>query len=731
MEQKIVFDERWAKVLTGALSFSCAIAAFAADDRQEQGQSDDAVQLDEIVVTESWPQFKSLNTTEMTGKAIAKKQSRISDTSALFDDVPGVSRYGSGGLSSLPVIHGLNDDRVKVQINGMSITSACANHMNPPLSYIDMRNVEQATVVAGITPVSVGGDSLGGTIILDAITPRFATAEEGTIFGGSISSFYRTNGEAFGGSVTLNAAGEHVALSYTASHTESDNYKAGGGFKVKSSQYEAQNHSMTLALGNDDHQLVVNAGQQNIPRQGFPNARMDMVDNDSTFGNVRYKGKFGWGNLETRFYYEHTRHEMNFLPDKRPGDMPMKTVGKNLGYLIKAEIPLTDRDTLRIGNEYHRNELDDWWPPVAGSMMMGPEIFWNVRNGERDRIGTFAEWEARWTEEWSSLLGLRHDHVSMNADTVQPYSSTSMMHRADRLAAGIFNGRSRDRTDDNFDLTALVRYTPNDTSHFEAGYARKNRSPNLYERYAWGLGSMAMYMNGWFGDGNGYVGDPDLEPEVAHTISATFGWHDARQQKWEVKITPYYTYVEDYIDVDRCPVTPGTACTAANLRATDGFVFLKFANHDAQLYGVDVSGKALLGDTRFGQFTGRAILGYVRGENLDTGDNLYHMMPVNGKLTVDHQWGGWSNAVELQLVAPKTDVTDVRNELKTGGYALVNLRTGYEWKHVRVDAGLDNLLDKNYDLPLGGAYLGSRPMAYGTALPGMGRSAYVGVTFTF
>jgi hypothetical protein len=49
------------------------------------------------------------------------------------------------------------------------------------------------------------------------------------------------------------------------------------------------------------------------------------------------------------------------------------------------------------------------------------------------------------------------------------------------------------------------------------------------------------------GDGNGYVGDVDLEPEKAHTLAATFDWH-AADRAWEFRATPYYTHVTDYID---------------------------------------------------------------------------------------------------------------------------------------------------------------------------------------
>jgi iron complex outermembrane receptor protein len=244
---------------------------------------------------------------------------------------------------------------------------------------------------------------------------------------------------------------------------------------------------------------------------------------------------------------------------------------------------------------------------------------------------------------------------------------------------------------------------------------------------------MSAGMNGWFGDSNAYVGNLDLRPEVANTLSGTAGWHAPSKQGWEVKVTPYYTRVQDYIDVDRCPLIAdgSNGCTAARFAATSGFVTLQFANHSARLYGVDSSVRIPLG----GSFELAGVLGYVRGENLDTGDNLYHMMPLNGNLALEHHRGQWSSRLEFQAVDAKTDVQAVRNELRTPGYALLNLRSGYKWKLVerasmRLDAGVDNLTNRKYDLPLGGRYwVGDKTGA--SSVPGMGRSLYTGLTFEF
>ena len=111
-----------------------------------------------------------------------------------------------------------------------------------------------------------------------------------------------------------------------------------------------------------------------------------------------------------------------------------------------------------------------------------------------------------------------------------------------------------------------------------------------------------------------------------------------------------------------------------------------------------------------------------------TDDHLYHMMPVNGKIALEQRVGRWTNVIETVLV---------HNEVDTGAYALLNLRSSYQWNNLRVDFGIENVFDTFYDLPLGGLYLGQGAtmaadgIPWGVALPGMGRSVYVATNLKF
>ena len=671
-------------------------------------------------------------------ETIVPARARISDTASLLAGAPGLDIYNSGGVSGLPAIHGMADDRVNVLVNGMSLASACGNHMNPPTSYIDPANVGSVSVMAGITPVSRGGDSIGGTIAIDSAAPEFAARDQSVAIHGGVSAFHRTNGVVNGGNAWVSASTGNFRVGYVGSYVTANDYKDGAGATIKSTLYESQNNDLQLAGRFGNHLITADLGYQHIPQQGFVNARMDMTGNQGKFANLHYEGVFARVRVGARVYYENTRHTMNILADKTPGmNMPMDTKGTNLGYSVEAEIPLSARDTLRVGNELRRFTLDDWWTPVMAMVgSMGPDTLLNVNNGRRDVFGTFVEWEARRGKGWTELIGVRSDVVRMNTDYVAGYNmvATTTGSSAYYADARDFNARDHYRLDNNFDVTALARYEANSTSTYEFGYARKTRSPSIYERYLWvKRSSMSANMNGWFGDANGYTGDLDLRPEVANSLSATAGWHAASKQGWEVKITPYYTRVQDYIDVDRCPVIAdgSNGCTAAKFNATSGFVTLQFANHAARLYGVDSSFRVPLP----GSFALAGVLGYVRGENLDTGGNLYHIMPLHGNLGLEHRRGQWFSTLEFQAVDAKTDVQAVRNELRTPGYALVNLRSSYQWKLVegasmRFDAGIDNLGNRKYDLPLGGRYwIGDK--TGNSSVPGMGRTFYGGLTFQF
>jgi iron complex outermembrane receptor protein len=716
------------------------------------------------VTSEKLQPLPVLTSTDLDAADLQRLRANTSDTASLLDGQPGVSLYRAGGVSSLPSIHGMADDRIRIKVDGMDLISSCPNHMNSPLSYLAPTNVGTMKTYAGIAPVSLGGDSIGGTVVAKTKEPEFAESGQGVLVKGEAGVRYRSNGDGKSANVSATMATENFSATYSGATTQANNYKAADKFKnftatgrtghllgqdeVGSTAYEARNHNLDFALKSGNHLVELKLGYQDIPYELYPNQRMDMLENEQTRINLRYLGQFDWGSFEARAYHERVSHTMDFGDDKMflytagntTQGMPMRTKGRTTGASAKFNIDLTAQDLLRVGAEYQRYTLLDWWPAVIGSMGMGPNDFTNINGGERDRAALYGEWEKHLTSKWVSLLGARYEQVETSAGMVHGYNlataPTSVvgmdMMNQKRDAVG-FNNSNRNKTDHNWDMTATARYTPDQTRDVEFGVARKVRSPNLYERYSWSTASMMAIMNNYVGDGNGYIGDVNLKSEKAYTASATFDWH-AADRAWEAKATPFYTYVDDYIDAIQWN---GTSNTARSPLQTNRFTVLKYANQSARLYGLDLSGHVPLGSNQFGQFGLKALLNYTRGENRDTGDDLYNIMPLNAKLTLTHKLGGWDNQLEWVGVTSKGNVSNVRNEIKTPGYGVLNLRGSYSWSRVRVDVGVENLFDKMYYLPLGGAYVGQgttmgiNSIPWGIAVPGMGRSIYAGVNVKF
>lgn len=685
-------------------------------------------QTDPTPITEPAPQTAPATTGGAQGGQVlqgdrARSALASSDAPGLLRGLAGTSVWGAGGVSGLPAINGMGADRVQVSVGGMTTGPACPNQMNPTMSYISPEMAGTLHAQGAAAPVSAGGDFSGGRITIEAADPVFAApaADGGPAVkrSGMVSVFGRSSGAALGLDATATVAGARAALTWRGSFARAGNYRSGNGTEILSSSFQSQNRALEFIHKGDASKLTLSMGGQIMPYQGFPTQPMDMTLNRSLWGNARYEADLGWGKLELSGFAHGVRHGMNLMSDKlnwpsfdgSQAIMPMGTKALDTGASAKLTLPTGAGGSLALGLEAHRYRLHDWWDPVVpdASAMMSPYAFINLNHASRDRLGAFAEWRQVWGGGLSSVMGLRVDRVSMDTGPVHGYGDPNPagdpQYGGD---AAVFNAQAHARSDLAIDASAALRWQPSAGQNHELAFARRSRAPNLYERYSWSTNIMAMQMTGWFGDGNGYVGNPDLRPEVNNSVDLTLRWRDAKSDRWEIVVNPTYSRVTDYIDADRCTTTAISAAYTRcghpdNASVMDDFVFLRFANHSAHVAGLNLSGRLRLANSdRLGQFDLRAQGAALRGWR-DDGVNLYNIMPPNAKIALDHRKGAWGSTLELELVAAKHLTSSVRNELRTPGYGLVNLYGSYNRGAVRVDLGMSNLFDRDHALPLGGA----------------------------
>ncbi len=627
---------------------------------------------------------------------------RAQDGAGLLDYVPGAAVVRNGPLTGIVQLRGLSGDRVRVLVDGMTITPACPNHMDPPLHYASPSSVHTLTVLAGITPVSHGGDSIGGTVIVESSPPRFATNEH-TLWFGDAGSFFRSSDDSYGFNGELGVANQHWSGAYQGSWETADDLRFPGGRARDTGFDENQQHAGQVATRTKHGMWEADGGVGRTRNAGTPALPMDMIEDDSWHVGLGHKGEYDFGDLEGRFALHRIGHLMDnySLRPRATGAMRMFSPAgsDDLNAGLTAALP-RDRHMFRVGSDFHGNAFDAYQQNATSGARQD-----TLNDATRLRLGSFLEWRADWNDRWTTLMGVRNDTVWADAANVV---NAFPPNAADQAA---FNARSHHLTDVNLDAMVAVRFTPNRHSSYELAFARKNRAPSLLERYLW----TPLSASAGQADGRTYLGNLDLDSETSHQVALTVDWHGDR---WQVKITPFYNFVSHYIE--------GTPID----RLVNGQPVLQFQNQDrADLYGVD--GEAHFSLTK--QFTLRGRLSYARGINRDNDDNLYRIAPLRGRVSLEHRWRGWRSGLEVELADRQDKVAAYNGELSTPGYALLHLRAGYMFReHLSVDVAVGNVFDEHYADHLSGInrVLGS-DVPVGARIPGAGRFVSVSVNYKF
>jgi iron complex outermembrane receptor protein len=629
-------------------------------------------------------------------------QIRAPDSASLLEQVPGASVVRNGALTGIVQLRGLSGDRVNVSVGGRAITPACPMHMDPPLHYTTPSSLGSLTVVLGISPVSLGGDNIGGVVLAEPRAPRFAINQP-ILFAGELGSFFRSSNDSYGFNQGLTLANQNWSGSYSGSWETGEDLRFPGG-RVRDSGFdEFQEHEGRLATQALGGVLEAYGGVSRTRNAGTPSLPMDMLKDDSWHAGLRQNGEYEFGTVEGRIGFNHIAHMMNTfsLRPLAPGAAPLMVTATSddLSGRLAVTLP-RDRNTFRTGLDFQLSRLDALLENVA----LGAEQN-TINNGTRARVGGYLEWQANWNDQWTTLAGVRNDNVWSDADNV-----TKFLPPATADAAA-FNARSHDITDVNVDAMVSVHFKANEHSDYQLAFARKTRSPSLLERYLYTPQPAASGQT----DGRTYVGDLDLDPEVSHQLAFTANWHG---EDWGFRATPFYNFLSDYIQ--------GTPIN----RFVNGQPVLQYQNVGrADLYGVD--GEAHYDFAK--GFTLRGQLSYVRGVNRDNDDNLYRIEPLHGTVSLEQHWSGWRSAIELVWATGQDDVSAFNAEPTSDGYAVVNLRAGFTFReHLNVDVALENLFDENYADHLAGINRVLRSdVPVGARIPGAGRFVAVSIGYEF
>lgn len=618
----------------------------------------------------------------------------------LLCGLPGVAMLRNGSQTGIAQVRGLAGDRVRVKIDGLSITPACPNHMDPPLHYSHAAEGDLVELFAGITPVSAGGDSLGGTILVRRPDPEFATSGS-SLFGGDARLGFRGDHDAWQAAARLFGATETMRAEYRGSWGDADDLRFPGG-TVRASGYETTRHTLIGSIRTRGGFVSVDAGLSRTRDAGTPALPMDMIKDDSWHFGLHQREDLGWGVLESRLYV----HDVDHLMDNfslRPAVMRMQAPAASRDYGLSSQLEWEASDgLLRAGLDLHRSEFEAEQVNAAG---LRRDTF---RANRRERYGCFVEWESAERNEWEWLVGLRMDSVTTRAGAVRNAFGGPPV-AADQAR---FNTGKRRHSDFLVDAMGALRWRLRDDTQLEFAMGLKNRAPSLVERYLWTPASASAGL----ADGRTYLGNPSLDPESAFILSLGL---QHEQECWGVSVTPFYQSIDDYIE-------------GRPIARLDRFgrPVLQWQNIGrAELYGVEAGFDADLHE----RLRLSANLSWVRGRDTSTGNPLYRIAPLRGRVSLDYAHAGWSAALECEWADGQNQVSRIQNEPTTPGWAVFHLRGAREFGNgLRIEAGVENLFDRRYAEHTAGVNrVAGSDVAVGQRIPNAGRFAYTSVGWEF
>lgn len=646
------------------------------------------------------------NTPSVTKKPIGIE----SDTSALLERFPGGAVHSNGQISGQTYYRGVFGPRMNVIIDNFQITSAGPNWMDPPLHYQPNTLVESFEVERGLDSVS-NGSTFGTTVKVQPKKSKFQNSKE-FVFGSELETSIHSVDTGYNTGAITTLANDQHRFHITGSRDDGDDLRTGDG-DIDNTAYERDSVGAGYGFKTGVHEFSLDGRYVSSKDIGTPSLPLDIDFFHNEIYNAQYSGELGDLGITVDAYHTDIEHRMRNFSERNAPDFSSLPLPPFIG-TDRREIDVDSDDIggkLTINAEMYSGELTfgvDGHSSRHDATVLDPDVppffVTNFNNAGEDTMGIFSEWQG---DIKSALVefGVRVQRVHADADEIdaQPANlpAAGMPGTPPAAVAALrdrFNASDRSQTDYNLDLVAKMEYPVNDQFTITAGVARKTRSASYIERYIW----IPLNVNAGLGDGNNFIGNPNLDPEWSNQFELGFNWQNPK-----TFFTPriHYQRINNYIQ----GVAVETNAFNMPVIGVSGLANgdptpLQFSNVEAEIYGFD---------TEWGyQFNNEWSVGgtatYTRGKRRDVNDDLYHIAPPRANVALTRNFGNGSATIEGVVVARQTKISDeltddptnpLNNNDSTPGYGLLNIYGDYSptrLQGITLRAGVENLLDKDY-----------------------------------
>jgi iron complex outermembrane receptor protein len=608
---------------------------------------------------------------------------------ALESAQPGISLVRKAGMSNDVVVRGLGGDDVSVTLDGRKIFCACSNRMDPPLSHATAENAQRVEIATGPFSLKRSG-SLGGHINIVSAPIELGWHGDVTAGLGSFSQQQYSSWTSY--------AEDQWAVRVQFGYLSGDAYETGDGTRitelpggtaaylseyVDGSAYEAWHVGGEFEWTFDEGlRLRFNVVRREDSDVFFPGLKMDADTTETTQVGFRLLQEEPVGMLEqwtADVYCNETEHLMTDSKRRSSqvgmGNTPRPAFVLNRGYFMRTDATARnwgatlDAETdagawgyWSFGGELGQREWDSDNTILNIDNAMLPDVL-------ASSVGFYSQGRFEFESDWSIEAGLRLDWFDVN-----PRGDTSLLETrlgdADRYSAVEPGG------------TLSARYQFNETTAFFVGIGSVARSPNPQELYIQvNKPDQDMAGNPLLNPPEDWLGNPDLDAPRSTEVTAGL---EFVTEDWNFRVRGFHSWLDDYIYPVALGTTPDTQ---------------SYANIDAQLYGLELSGGYQIND-QWSLALGLAWQEGRKQSGIGNGNTvLAEIPPLRVQAALQYETDLTLLKFEMQASDNQNRVDTDLKEQDLGSWATASFYAQRKLgKHWTLACAVTNIFDENYAL---------------------------------
>jgi iron complex outermembrane receptor protein len=280
----------------------------------------------------------------------------------------GLDLVSRANMARDPMVRGLRDGRVAVMVDGMRLTPACVDGMDPATAYIETDNLKSIEVSKGFNPESPLGASSGAAVNFSLSRP---VLDSGLTISAETGYQSVSKQKVVQGSVSYGQ--ETWALRVSGTLRDATDYYAGNRKLIAGSGFRKSNILTSLVYHPEDqHQFNLRYIGDFAEKIGYPNLIMDTRKATAHIIGLEHAWRSplsGVATITTNLYL----NTVNHLMDDYDRDVTARSVMPNMYMPMDGETVttgLTSKATVLRGNHTATVQLEAYQLYAFADMLM-------------------------------------------------------------------------------------------------------------------------------------------------------------------------------------------------------------------------------------------------------------------------------------------------------------------------------------------------------------------------